>query len=67
MKLSELEQNLNHLLNPELYKDYCPNGLIVKAVDGDPEVTGVVTGVSLRLSLIDAAVREDTPVLLAHA
>lgn len=66
MKLSELENKLIHLLIPELFKDYCPNGLIVKAVEGDPDVTGVVTGVSLRNSLIDAAIEKGANVIFVH-
>ena len=66
MNLSELEQNLNHLLNPGLFKDYCPNGLIVKTEEGDPEVKGVITGVSLRLDLIAAAVEKGANVIIVH-
>jgi len=66
MKLSELELKLDHLLKPSLFKDYCPNGLIVKAVEGNPDVKGVVTGVSLRLDLIAAAVELGANVIVVH-
>ena len=66
MRLSELEERLNLVLTPENFKDFCPNGLIVRSDFGDPKVTSVVTGVSLRKSLIDWAVAKGSNVIFVH-
>lgn len=66
MLLSELESRLNLLLTPGEFKDFCPNGLIVKGSSGDPQVTSVVTGVSLRADLINWAVAKGSNVIFVH-
>ena len=66
MLLSELESRLNLLLTPGEFKDFCPNGLIVKGSSGDPHVTSVVTGVSLRADLISRAIANGSNVIIVH-
>ena len=66
MHLSELEDRLNLLLTPGSFHDFCPNGLIVKGSSGDPEVTSVVTGVSLRKALIEKAIATGANVIFVH-
>ncbi len=67
MELNQLEQQLNHLLQPENFHDFCPDGLIVQASDyRDSEVKKVVTGVSLRKELIDKACNERADVIIVH-
>lgn len=66
MLLSELEIRFNLLLAPGEFKDFCPNGLIVKGSSGDPQVTSVVTGVSLRADLINRAIENGSNVIFVH-
>lgn len=66
MLLSELESRFNLLLTPGEFKDFCPNGLIVKGSSGDPQVTSVVTGVSLRADLISRAIANGSNVIVVH-
>jgi len=66
MLLSELESRFNLLLTPGEFKDFCPNGLIVKGSSGDPQVTSVVTGVSLRADLINRAIENGSNVIFVH-
>lgn len=61
--LKELEQELNALLQPEQFRDYCPNGL---QVEGKNEVRRIVSGVTANLALIEAAAEQDADVLLVH-
>jgi dinuclear metal center YbgI/SA1388 family protein len=66
MNLLTLETNLNNLLCPQDFHDFCPNGLIVDATGDNPEISMVVTGVSLREDLIDAAIERGANVILVH-
>ncbi|HSQ43269.1 MAG TPA: Nif3-like dinuclear metal center hexameric protein [Fibrobacteraceae bacterium] len=61
--LKTFDHWLRSLLRPELYKDYCPNGLIVEA---GHKVHRVVCGVSLSLDLIDEAVERKADALVVH-
>ncbi len=63
MKLSEFSFWLDNLLEPRLFKDYCVDGLCVEA---DDKVTRVVTGVSFRDRLIDAAIESDADCIIVH-
>ena len=54
---------LDDLLDPKSFKDYCVNGLCVEAND---KVTKIVTGVSLRDQLIDAAIAEKADCIIVH-
>ena len=58
-----LHVQLNALLQPERFKDYCPNGL---QVEGKSRVRKLVTGVTASLALIDAAIAAGADALLVH-
>ncbi|MDA1371617.1 MAG: Nif3-like dinuclear metal center hexameric protein [Proteobacteria bacterium] len=61
--LRKLESELSNLLKPELFSDYCPNGL---QLEGRTEVRKLVTGVTACQALIDAAIDEKADVVLVH-
>ena len=63
MKLNDFEQYLNQLLTPEKIKDYAPNGL---QIQGNEQVTKIVTGVTASQALIDIAIQEKADALLVH-
>lgn len=54
---------LDRLLQPEKFRDYCPNGL---QVEGRDSVQRVVSGVTASQALIDAAVVEQADAILVH-
>ena len=51
------------MLQPHLYKDYCPNGL---QLSGTQEIKKIVTGVTASLALIEQAVAAKADALLWH-
>ena len=53
---SELDSFFNTLLQPERFKDFCPNGL---QVEGTSKIKKIVSGVTASLALIDAAIAGD--------
>lgn len=59
----KLEALLNDFLSPHLIKDYCPNGL---QIEGKPEITKVITGVTACQALIDRAIAEHADAILVH-
>ncbi len=59
----ELAAFLDDLLDARRFADYCPNGL---QVEGAPQVTRIVCGVTASLALVEAAVREGAQALLVH-
>jgi len=61
--LKSIEMELNTLLKPEQFKDYCPNGL---QVQGKQEIRTMITGVTACKALIDRAVSEHADMLLVH-
>jgi dinuclear metal center YbgI/SA1388 family protein len=63
VSLKNLEAELNRLLQPEQFKDYCPNGL---QVEGRAQVSKIVTGVTACQALIDAAIEERADLILVH-
>jgi len=63
VKLADLVAALDDLLAPRLFDDYCPNGL---QVEGRPEVTTLVTGVTASQALLDAAVAAGADAVLVH-
>ena len=63
MQLNELETYLNKLLNIELFRDYCPNGL---QVEGRNEVCRVVSGVTASLCFLQAAISAEADAVLVH-
>lgn len=59
----ELLSALDEVLQPQLFKDYGPNGL---QVEGRPTVGRLVTGVTASLALIEAAVESKADAVLVH-
>ncbi len=59
----ELQTALDALLQPERFKDYCPNGL---QVEGSHAVRKVVSGVTASLALIDAAIAQGADTIFVH-
>ena len=58
-----LTRYLDELLNPETFKDYCPNGL---QVEGRDEIATLVCGVTANQALLDLAVAEQADAILVH-
>lgn len=63
MKVKDLNNYLNHLLQPERFSDYCPNGL---QVEGKPEIGKIVTGVTASMNLLKAAHKANADAILVH-
>lgn len=63
MKLYELENHINNLLNVSRFRDYAPNGL---QVEGKTRVQCIVTGVTACQALLDAAVEQQADAILVH-
>lgn len=59
----ELERALNHLLEPQRFKDYCPNGL---QVEGREAIEHVVVGVSANEALLRRAVELGADTVVVH-
>jgi len=60
---AELLTTFNGLLQPELFKDYGPNGL---QVEGKARVRRIVSGVTASLALIEAAVAWEADAIFVH-
>jgi dinuclear metal center YbgI/SA1388 family protein len=63
MKINDLNDYLNQLLQPERFSDYCPNGL---QVEGKPEIRKIVTGVTASMELLHAALAANADAVLVH-
>lgn len=63
MKLVELVEYLDRLLEPAKFRDYCPNGL---QVEGRAEVRRIVAGVTASQALLDDAVAVQADAVLVH-
>jgi len=63
MKINDLSEYLNQLLQPERFSDYCPNGL---QVEGKGEINKIVTGVTGSLALLQAAHKVNADAILVH-
>jgi len=63
IKLTQLVEYCDDLLEAYRFRDYCPNGL---QVQGAQDVTRIVSGVTACQALIDAAVERQAQVLLVH-
>lgn len=61
--LAELTAAADRLLQPELFQDYCPNGL---QVEGRPQVRRLVSGVTASLALLEAALEDGADAILVH-
>lgn len=63
MELQNFSKWLDELLEPAAFQDYCTNGLCVEA---SSRISRVVTGVSFRDALIDAAIERNADCILVH-
>lgn len=63
MKVFELEQYLKTLLRPELFDDYCPNGL---QIEGKSEISKVLFAVSATRESAEYAVKIKADALVVH-
>lgn len=63
MRLNELQELVDRLLNVASFKDYCPNGL---QVEGRPEVASVLCGVTASQALLDLAVEGGYDAVFVH-
>jgi len=61
--LRELVQRIGQILQPERFRDYCPNGL---QVEGRDRVGVLVSGVTASMDFLEAAVREKADAVLVH-
>ena len=61
--LSELVAAADQLLQPQLFQDYCPNGL---QVEGRPRVGRLVSGVTASRALLEAAIAGGADAVLVH-
>jgi dinuclear metal center YbgI/SA1388 family protein len=60
---TQLDSFLSTLLQPERFKDFCPNGW---QVEGTREIKKIVSGVTASLALIDAAIAADADAIFVH-
>lgn len=63
IELSGLVAEINRLLKPDQFNDYCPNGL---QVEGRPVIRHLVTGVTASQRLLDAAIEHQADAILVH-
>ena len=63
VSLKDLEADLNRLLQPQQFKDYCPNGL---QVEGKSSINKLVSGVTASQALVDAAIAANADAMLVH-
>ena len=61
--LSEILAELDQMLDPDAFSDYCPNGL---QVQGAAEVSHVATGVSACAELFERGIEAGAQLILAH-
>lgn len=61
--LQELCRHLDNILQPELYSDFCTNGL---QVEGNSNIVTMATAVSASLATIELAVQAGVQVLIVH-
>lgn len=59
----QIQSELNSLLEPHRFRDYCPNGL---QVEGSGEIKLVISGVTASLALVEAAIEAGADMLLVH-
>ncbi len=60
---SELAQWLDTLLQPQRFRDYCPNGL---QVEGKSVIRHIITGVTASRALLEAAIEQEADAVLVH-
>ena len=63
ISLDTVVQDLNTLLRPDDFRDYCPNGL---QIEGRSQINKLVSGVTASQAFIEAALDEEADVVLVH-
>jgi dinuclear metal center YbgI/SA1388 family protein len=63
MNIKELIDYTGQILQPERFRDYCPNGL---QVEGCREVSSIVSGVTASMALLEAAHAAGADTILVH-
>jgi len=63
VKRNQLVSTLSDWLQPDLIKDYCPNGL---QVEGKAEIKTIVCGVTASEALLDKAIKRKADAILVH-
>ena len=63
MNLNQLLDYTRQILQPERFRDYCPNGL---QVEGRHDVKKIVTGVTASMQLLEAAHEAGADAILVH-
>jgi len=63
VKINELTNYTQQLMQVEHFKDYCPNGL---QVEGKTEIHKIVTGVTANMALLEAANQANADLILVH-
>ncbi|MES2554040.1 MAG: Nif3-like dinuclear metal center hexameric protein, partial [Pseudomonadota bacterium] len=63
MKISQLLDYTREILQPERFRDYCPNGL---QVAGRDEIRKIVSGVTASMELLEAAHAAGADLILVH-
>ena len=63
MKISQLLDYTREILQPERFRDYCPNGL---QVAGRDEIRQIVSGVTASMDLLEAAHAAGADLILVH-
>jgi dinuclear metal center YbgI/SA1388 family protein len=63
IKLRELIDYTGQILQPERFRDYCPNGL---QVEGRSDVYSIVSGVTASMALLEAAHKAQADLVLVH-
>jgi dinuclear metal center YbgI/SA1388 family protein len=61
--LGQLNSTFEAILQPERFKDYCPNGL---QVEGKAEVRKLISGVTASLAFLEAALEAKADALVVH-
>lgn len=61
--LTDLVSYLDGKLSPEMFRDYCPNGL---QIEGKSEINKIVSGVTASQALIDEAIAQKADLVLVH-
>lgn len=59
----QIQSELDTLLEPQRFRDYCPNGL---QVEGKQEIGSIVSGVTASQALVEAAQDAGADMLLVH-
>jgi dinuclear metal center YbgI/SA1388 family protein len=63
IELKKMLAEINKALRPELFSDYCPNGL---QVEGKAVVRHLVSGVTASQRLLDAAIEQGADAIIVH-